>query len=300
MKKLKCLIIGYGSSGRRYASIISKITPKKNIFILTRNQNCTFQTISDLKQVTKIEFSLVIIASETYKHYGQLKFIEENFKKKLILVEKPIFHKNKKINIKNNKVFVGYNLRFDPMIIFLKKYIKNKKIIMSFLNCFSYLPNWRKNNNYKNSYSSEIKKGGGVTRDLSHEIDLATYLFHIKKIKFAANSKISNLQINSDDFASMLAIGKNNSKIMINLNYFSDKEIRQIYLKVSNETIEVDLISRIIIINKKNSKKKIFFKKQNNQTYISLVKDLLNQKKIICNYQQGLKVIGLISKFKFI
>ena len=46
---------------------------------------------------------------------------------------------------------------------------------------FSYLPNWRKTN-YENNYSSK-KMGGGVTNDLSHEIDYLQWLFgDIKKI----------------------------------------------------------------------------------------------------------------------
>ena len=65
----------------------------------------------------------------------------------------------------------------------------------------SHLPSWRKNIDYEKSYSSDYKKGGGVTNDLSHEIDLANYLVGINKIKIAVKSKISNLKIKADDFS---------------------------------------------------------------------------------------------------
>ena len=52
------------------------------------------------------------------------------------------------------------------------------------MNCFSFLPNWRNNINYKNSNSAKKKLGGGVALELSHEIDLANYLFQIKNIIF--------------------------------------------------------------------------------------------------------------------
>ena len=42
--------------------------------------------------------------------------------------------------------------------------------------CHSYLPQWRKKN-YKKSYSSNAKLGGGVSLDLSHEIDYIQWIF---------------------------------------------------------------------------------------------------------------------------
>ncbi len=298
MNNLNCLIIGFGSSGKRYSKILSKIFSHKNIFVLTNYKKCNFKIINDISEIKKINFQLIIVTSETYKHYTQLKFIEKNFKGKLVLVEKPLFHKYQKDKFDKNYYYVGYNLRFDPIIIFLKKYLNKKKINLSVFNCFSNLPSWRKNTNYRLSYSASIKKGGGVTRDLSHEIDLANYLIGIKKIKYAVNSKISNLKIDSDDFANMHCIGKNNTQILINLNFFSEIEIRNIFFKISGETIFVDLLNRYIIIAKNKQKKKIYFKKKKNLTYEELIKDLLTKKKIICTFKQALKINSFIDTFK--
>ena len=46
------------------------------------------------------------------KYVNKIKFIEKNFKNKSVLIEKPLFSKPTKINLKNNKYYVGYNLRF--------------------------------------------------------------------------------------------------------------------------------------------------------------------------------------------
>ena len=43
-----------------------------------------------------------------------------------MLIEKPLFHKNYLLPKKlKNKYFVGYNLRFDPVINYFKNFLKN-------------------------------------------------------------------------------------------------------------------------------------------------------------------------------
>ena len=94
----------------------------------------------------------------TFQH---IKLIEKIFINKKVLVEKPLFHKSINFNLKKNKYYVGYNLRFHPVIKFLKNKIKKKEIFSVSIFCNSFLPKWRKNIDYSNSYSSQ-KKGGGV------------------------------------------------------------------------------------------------------------------------------------------
>ena len=57
----------------------------------------------------KFDPDYFIISNETNLHLNYLKFLENNFKHKDILVEKPIFNKNFNFKVKNNRVFVGYN-----------------------------------------------------------------------------------------------------------------------------------------------------------------------------------------------
>lgn len=299
MKELKILIIGYGSSGKRYARILKKNFKIIDINIVTNNPQCNYKKFSKLTFIKELNFDLAIICSETSKHYSQLKFLEKNFINKKIIVEKPLFSEDKKLKIKNNKVFVGYNLRFDPMIDFVKKKLINKKIVFSTFNCFSFLPNWRKGLEYSKSYSASKLRGGGVTRDLSHEIDLACYLANLKKIVFAANSKISNLNIDSDDVAFLLGRNKQKTLISINLNFFHHQDIRQIILNTKEESIFIDLINRVLIIKNSSNQKKFSFKKNNIElTYLNLIKDVILNKKKCCNFEEGRKINHFISKFK--
>ena len=301
MIRKKVLIIGYGSIGRRHAAILKK-KPKfiKNIYVLTK-QNCEpFKRINSLQKVSLINPDYVIVSSPSSEHYKQLQFLEKTLSKKLILVEKPLFTKNEKLSIKKNKVFVGYNMRFNPLIQFIRKKIKNKKIWSINIFCGSYLPNWRPNRDYKYTASAKRKLGGGVILDLSHELDYTQWLLGNIKIENVVSKKLSNLKIDTDDFLSISGKANGSIRVQIDLNYFTKKETRKIIIDGENISINADLIKNKIFVDEKN--KKSIFSKPNLHKNISYEKQhislLNNDFKVCCNYKEGKKLMVLISKIK--
>ena len=127
MKK-KVLIIGFGSIGKRHASILSQFKNIGKIFILTKQKSYGYNKITNLSEIKLIDPDYILICSRTSEHYRHLQFIEKNLKNKIILVEKPLFKNSKNFKVKNNKVFVGYNFRYHPIIKYIKNFIKNKRI----------------------------------------------------------------------------------------------------------------------------------------------------------------------------
>ena len=201
--------------------------------------------------------------------------------------------------IKNNKVFVAYNLRFHPILIFLKKYLKNKKVFSVNLKCSSYLPHWRKNIEYFKSNSAKKKYGGGTTLELSHEFDYFQWIFgRIKKVEFVKIKKISKLKIDSEDTS--LIVGRNDrTNFIFDLNFCSRVLKREIIVDAKNFSLEADLIKNRIEIFYKEKKKIINFKNNLNKTYIEQIKAILNKDyRNLCTYFEGLKLIKLIDNFK--
>lgn len=296
---MKIVIIGYGSIGRKHAELIKKNFKNVEIYILTKQKITGYKKIQNLKDIKKIDPKYIVISSETEKHFAQLKYLEKNFKNVNILVEKPLFNKYKKINIKNNKVFIGYNLRFHPIIILLRKVIFKKKAIDIKIITNSFLPNWRKNISYEKSYSAK-KLGGGVTLDLSHELDLATWLFGKIKIEYLKIGKFSKLKINSED--TLKLIGKiGNSNFYLDLNYYSRNEMRTIIVDYFDKTVAVDLIKNEIKVIKNKSSKIIKLDKFNlNKTYVDLHKSIILNRNInyLCNFKNALNLQKFIEKIK--
>jgi len=297
--KKKVLIFGYGSIGEKHATILSKIKKISEILIYTNRKNIKFKTSRNIKEIVNYNPDYIIVCSETYKHYNHIKFIEKNFKNKTVLVEKPLFHKKINFNFKNNKYYVGYNLRFHPVIEFIRKKIKKNKIFSISLTCNSFLPKWRKNINYNNSYSSFKNKGGGVLLDLSHEIDYLQWLFgDIKTINYKKIKKISNLKITSEDMC--LVVGKiKKINFFLNLTYFSRNLERRIIIDAEKKSIVGDLINNNVQIFNDKKTETFRFKNKKNQTYIDQHLSVLNKNfKKLCNIKQAKNTLSLIDKLK--
>ena len=70
---------------------------------------------------------MIILCSPASKHFSQLKKIEKILKTKKVLIEKPVFERNYKTPKKlKNKYFIVYNLRFHPILGFIKIILRKK------------------------------------------------------------------------------------------------------------------------------------------------------------------------------
>jgi CMP-N,N'-diacetyllegionaminic acid synthase len=295
------LIVGYGSIGRRHADILNRVLKIKKIYILTKQICKKFNTIKNLEQAKLVNPDYIIICSNTADHLHHLLFFEKNFFGKIILVEKPLFSNFYNIKIKNNKVFIGYNLRYSPVIQKIKNKIKNQKIYSLNVFCSSYLPYWRANRDYRLVYSAKRKLGGGVLLDMSHELDYIQWIFgKIKKILYKKISKVSDLDVDVEDSVTILAkIKKIN--LLINLNFFSKINKREVIVDGKNINIKGDLIKNTLEIYslKKNKPRIINFSRNVNISYINMHKDLLSKNySTCCSFDEGKNINYLIDKIK--
>lgn len=300
MKK-KILIIGYGSIGRKHASIINTYFKKKTKVLKIFTKQKIKNSLSTLNEVLDFNPDYIIVSNETSKHFKTLKFLEENFRKKIILVEKPLYEKKINYKIKNNLVFVGYNLRFHPIIKFIIQKIKNKKIYFANAECTSYLPWWRKNINYENSSSAFKEKGGGVLLDLSHELDYLNLIFGIGKIHSAFNKKISNLRINTDDILILTFSSKNSVLINLTQSYFSRIPRRTLVIDGKNISIKANFLDNTVTYknNKKAATYKKYFTKVPDFTYLAMHKAIFQKKfKNLCSYNDAANLLKLIDSIK--
>jgi len=300
---MKALLIGFGSIGKRHFEILKELKCIESIDIISQqtiNGIKIFRNLADVDDLNIYDY--FVIASETEKHYVQLNYICSRVSGKKILVEKPLYEKNHQLIKNRNKIFVAYNLRFHSVIEKLRYLIDGKNVYYVNAICGQYLPTWRPDRDYRQSYSASTIRGGGVLRDLSHELDYLIWMFgSFDKIN-AINAKISDLEIESDDIFTAIAI--TSKKIIINLtiDYISKEPIRRLLIHVQDETIEVDIINNIIrTINKQGDNKLIELEpKERNYSYCKMHQSILVEDSLMaCNFEEGLKVMDVISTVKF-
>ena len=314
----KILIYNFGSIGRKHHKLIKKKWPYIQLGVLTSQKNNLSNILKGTKVFHQINSALnwqpeaAIICSPASFHLNHSLLFAE--KKIPILIEKPIGNgkeskKDWEILLKLSKetiIKVGYVLRQHPSLLLLKKeLLKNDfgKIIDVDFYCGSWLPNWRENTNYKKSVSSIKNLGGGALLELSHEIDIAHWLFGDLDLKYSYLSKYSSLDIDVEDYGILIACDKNDTLITIRLNFCTNPEKREILIRSEKGEIYCNLIDgkltkeisgeKIVIFNEKINFEKIFLTQ-----YEQFFKNIYSENITLCSVEEALKILNFINKAK--
>ncbi len=302
---MKILIIGLGSIAKKHISAISKLIPNSVFFALRSNNNSnSFDNVNNVFDIHEIpkDIDFVIISNPTSLHASAIKDIL--FLKKPLFVEKPVFN-NLLENIelldliKNSgvKTYIACNLRFHPSIIYIKRFLeKNKKKINEVnLYCGSYLPFWRKDSNYTESYSAKQNLGGGVHLDLIHELDYAIWLFGFPLNYTSTKRKISQLNIDTFDYCNY-DLKYFHFNLSIILNYYRINQKREIEILFEDDILICNLLNSEI----RNSKNEIVFIDETfhiNNTYLSqaeyFIDNLNNDKPYMNNVEESFDILKI-------
>jgi len=231
---MKYLFVGLGSIGQRHLKNLRNITDDSIFAFRTNTENVeelnkkyNIYSYTDLDEAFSEKPDVVFITNPTILHMPiALKAAELNCH---LFIEKPISHNLEQIDSlfkimkKNNKVcFTAFNFRFHPNLIKIKELLnQNKigKIFFSLIQAGQYLPDWHPDEDYRKGYSARKDLGGGVVLTLIHEIDYIYWLFGEVESVFASLEKLSLLDIDVEDAASIILKTKDNVIIELHLDY---------------------------------------------------------------------------------
>lgn len=276
---------------------MSQIESISEIHIVTRQKLTDRVIFASLEEVENPnDYDYFIIASETNKHYEQLEYIDKTVFGKKILCEKPLFDREMVLDIKNNSVYIGYVLRFHPLLQLLRQKLTNKNILCANVYCGQYLPSWRKNVDYRESYSAKKEAGGGVLLDLSHELDYVQWvcgkLVNIKSFQ----QKISDLEISSDDLVTLIARTPKGAIVTMSMDYISKKPIRRAVFHTNETTYDLDIINcRLVEIDVAGVESvHELTDLDRNSMFYNMHQSALNGCGPVCTYIEALNVMNTI------
>jgi CMP-N,N'-diacetyllegionaminic acid synthase len=297
---LSALIIGFGSIGKRHTKILNEMDEINYVSVLSSQHNLPFETITSLEDIPVLNPDYVVISSPPTQHYSQLKFLEAHLEDTKILVEKPLFDSMADLVIKHNEVYVGYNLRFHPLLQKIKDAVTGRKLWNIQVFCGSYLPDWRPGRDYTKTYSAKKDVGGGVLLDLSHELDYVQWLTESLKVEHVVSEKVSVLEIDSDDLLIFLGKTQNGAHVHINLNYFTRKPIRQIIIDGEGISIQGDLITRqLSVLEDGETSDYSWPKLGSNNTYRAQHQAIFEgNSSLVCTFEEGLATMRLIDDIR--
>jgi len=212
---MKFLIAGFGSIGRRHLRNLRTLGESDIILLRSHKSTLPDDEITGLPVETDIIAALahkpdaVIISNPTALHLDVA--IPAAKAGCAILMEKPVSHSLDRLDefkqaVKTGGagVLMGYQFRFHPGLRQVKTWLADGLIgrPLSFRAQWGeYLPNWHPWEDYRASYTARQDLGGGVVVTLSHPIDYLRWLLGDVKSLWAFSGRLSDLEIQVEDFA---------------------------------------------------------------------------------------------------
>jgi predicted dehydrogenase len=313
---MKFLIIGLGSIGKRHLQNIQQISSEHEIIALRSKRDSV--KFRDVKEFYNLADALAekpdtaLICNPTNLHIDTaLKLAEEGIH---LFIEKPISNNLndlssliKIVEEKNLISMVGYPLRFHPIIKKAKELVDRQilgKAYFARVQVGYYLPLWRPDTDYRQSYSARKDLGGGVVLDLSHEIDYVQWLFGNVTYLTAYIDKISELDIDTEDYAEILIEFENKICAEVHLDYLQQTLTRDGQIICENGTIDFDLEKKWLNIHQtgKNDSRINIENYNKNEMYIDEIKHFIEcvnkglQTSI--DIKEGIKTMNIIQASK--
>ena len=112
-----------------------------------------------------------------------------------------------------------------------------------------YLPDWRPGRDYRATYSGRRAEGGGVLRDLSHELDFLLWLFGGWTAATALGGTLSSLEIDSEDTVVALLALRDCPAVSLHLDYLDRGGRRSLLVQTDRRTLELDLVEGALRID---------------------------------------------------
>lgn len=248
---MKIVFFGLGSIGQRHSKILLK-NYKYDLFAFrsgvdSQKNNLDIKELHSWKEVERLKPDVAFITNPTYLHIetaiecaeiGCKLFIEKPIDRDLNGLDKLL----KIVRNKNLVTYVAYNLRFHPVILALKRYMRDRKPLHVRVVCTSYLPSWRSAEDYLRSYSANTRMGGGVILDLSHELDYVSYLLDGVKRISGNFGRVGKMTVDAEDYADML-LETDFCPVSIHVDFLSHLRQRYIQMDFDDLTVVADLIN---------------------------------------------------------
>ena len=307
---MKALFVGLGSIGQRHLRNLRCIAGDSIDVIAFRSKNHTpvlneqqqvientdlaqhykIREFNDLDQALADKPDIAFITNPSQHHINvAIKAAEAGCH---LFIEKPLSTNTDRINelldlIHHKKLtaMVAYQYRFHPGLPQVTQWLKNKKIgplISATLVQGDFLPQWHPYEDYRDSYASRKELGGGVLLTQIHEFDNALNLFGLPRRVFALGGKLSRLEINVEDSASVLMECEYEGKILpvtLLTDFLQSPPVRNCTIVGESGRIFLDLIDgNASLTNRKTGKTEFHYYKdfERNQLFIDELKHFLD------------------------
>ncbi|NUO91036.1 MAG: Gfo/Idh/MocA family oxidoreductase [Dermatophilaceae bacterium] len=190
--------------------------------------------------------ALVVVATDTSRHVvDALEALDGGAEK--VLLEKPVAPSAEDAaaltaHLRHTLVWVAAPLRAHEGFRHLRRLVRHLDVPASaHVWSQSWLPDWRPDRDYRESYSARADEGG-VLRDLVHEIDYAGVLFGAPTLLGATVESSGPLDIEADQAATLLWSTDRSFTVTSRLDYTTRPTSRGVVVRSPGGTLEWDVV----------------------------------------------------------
>ncbi|MGV8834196.1 MAG: Gfo/Idh/MocA family protein [Devosia sp.] len=285
----RALVIGAGSIGIRHRDVLESIGLA--VASVSRRGNGTFRTLAEALAGGHPDY--VVIANETAAHQAGLEQLHAAGFAGTVLVEKPVFpHVMPAPHYGFGALLVGYNLRFHSIIMALRDLLADEKVLAVRAEVGQHLDSWRPGRDYRQSYSASRAAGGGVLRDLSHELDYVTWLFGSATSVTAQVLSTGSLDIESEDICALLMACQRCPSVAVSLDYLRRPPSRTLTVITARHSFRADLLAQTL--TRDGDPVAVPPPGDRNMTYQAMHRAALAGGRAVCSFAEGLKTVALI------
>lgn len=287
MTAKNAVVVGLGSIGTRHARILGGLGLE--VATVSRRGSGDHTTIRDAVAAKRPDYA--VVATETAQHAQSLRELSDAGFHGTVLVEKPLFSKGGvKPDYPFERTVVGYNLRFHPVMAALADRVRGQKAITVSAYVGQDIRDWRPGRDHRATASSTVAAGGGVLRDLSHELDYLLWLFGPWRRVAALGGSSGARQLEVDDHIELLLEMDRAPAVQVHMDYLDRPGVRRIRINLADETLDADLANGRLSVNGEAHD----YPSERDQSYKAMHKAAIAGESLVCSLAEGLAVIDLI------
>jgi predicted dehydrogenase len=314
---MKILVVGFGSIGKRHIMNLQKISDNFYIEVFDEDQTKLEEIekmnikIANSNSIDSEQYDCVLICTPPITHVDlAIRALKNNSN---VFIEKPLSYNlerlNELIHLRNEKnllVFVGYTFRFNKGLNHIKKMVEEKKFgnILHVSSYFGqFLPDWRPNQNFKESYTLKKELGGGIVLDSSHELDYLTWIFGKPESIQSNYVPTDILPSSAEAICDVILKFSNNLLATIHVDFVRRKYKRTLEILTENSIVEWSLGDNILkIFNVESDSSEIISSQETiNDMYVEELKHVIdciksNKNSNIISLENGITTMELSQK----
>ena len=247
-------IVGCGSMGRRHLQNVHYlgwtdvlVCDPSPVALPALAEPCAVRCYTSLEAVLEQEPTIVVVTAPSQVHVEvALAAAQANCH---LFIEKPLAHTLVGLDTllwetrqRRLITMVGCNMRFHPGPRQVKQWLEEGvvgRVLSARLHTGSYLPGWRPQQDYRQSYSASPVWGGAVL-DCIHELDLALWLLGAARLVAAVTRPATSLGLETDGLAEMLLEHTTGAISSVHVNFVQRNYRRSIEIIGSSGSIAWD------------------------------------------------------------